>query len=75
MWPSKYPTYEDLRTYFEHCDKVLYIKTNTASDGVVVEAQFDTSEGQWHIQTADGRMAEAKYLVVVCWFRCKALRS
>jgi len=70
-WPSNYPTYEDLRAYFDHCDKVLDIKSNTAFDSVVVEAQFDTNQGRWHVRTADGRTAKAKYLVVAAGFAAK----
>ncbi|KAL6246024.1 hypothetical protein RBB50_007177 [Rhinocladiella similis] len=70
-WPSNYPTYEDLRAYFDHCDKVLDIKSHTAFDSVVVDAQFQTGEGRWHVKTADGRTAKAKYLVVAAGFAAK----
>ncbi|KAL2441727.1 FAD-binding monooxygenase acrE [Exophiala dermatitidis] len=70
-WPSNYPTYQDLRAYFDHCDKVLDIKSHTAFDSVVVEAQFNTDEGRWHVQTADGRMAKAKFFVVAAGFAAK----
>ncbi|EHY58599.1 hypothetical protein HRR83_007322 [Exophiala dermatitidis] len=70
-WPSNYPTYQDLRAYFDHCDKVLDIKSHTAFDSVVVEAQFNTDEGRWHVQTADGRMAKARFFVVAAGFAAK----
>ncbi|KEF62633.1 uncharacterized protein A1O9_00606 [Exophiala aquamarina CBS 119918] len=70
-WPSNYPTYKDLRAYFDHVDKVLDIKSNTAFDSVVVDAQFDTKAGRWHVKTADGRVAKAKYLVVAAGFAAK----
>lgn len=70
-WPSNYPTYKDLRAYFDHVDKVLDIKSHTAFESVVVDAQFDTKEGRWHVKTADGRMAKAKYLVVAAGFAAK----
>lgn len=70
-WPSNYPTYEDLRAYFDHCDKVLDIKSHTAFDSVVVDAQFQTGEGRWHVKTADGRTAKAKYMVVAAGFAAK----
>ncbi|KAL2404794.1 FAD-binding monooxygenase acrE [Exophiala dermatitidis] len=70
-WPSNYPTYQDLRAYFDHCDKVLDIKSHTAFDSVVVEAQFNTAEGRWHVQTADGRMAKARFFVVAAGFAAK----
>jgi len=63
-WPSNYPTYQDLRDYFDHVDKVMQIKKDCAFHTVVVGAEFETSEGKWHIRTADGRTTKAAYLVL-----------
>jgi cation diffusion facilitator CzcD-associated flavoprotein CzcO len=71
VWPSNYPDYKDLRAYFDHCDKVLGIKKETAFNSVVVDAQFNTREGKWTIKTADGRAAKAKYFVVAAGFAAK----
>lgn len=70
-WPNNYPNYKDLRDYFDTCDRVLDIKSQTAFDSVVTEAQFDTSEARWHVKTADGRNAKAKYLVICAGFAAK----
>ncbi|USW55086.1 Putative FAD/NAD(P)-binding domain, FAD/NAD(P)-binding domain superfamily [Septoria linicola] len=70
-WPNNYPTYKDLRAYFDHCDKVLGIKEQTAFESVVVGADFNIKEGRWHVKTADGRTAKAKYLVVAAGFAAK----
>jgi len=70
-WSTNYPTYEELRAYFDHCDKVLGIKKETAFNSVVVDAQFHTDEGRWHVKTADGRTAKAKFFVVAAGFAAK----
>ncbi|KAJ9246546.1 hypothetical protein DTO271D3_8137 [Paecilomyces variotii] len=70
-WSTNYPTYEELRAYFDHVDKVLNIKKDTAFDSVVVGAQFDTNEGKWHIKTADGRVAKARYFIIAAGFAAK----
>ncbi|GAD95023.1 steroid monooxygenase [Paecilomyces variotii No. 5] len=70
-WSTNYPTYEELRAYFDHVDKVLEIKKDTAFDSVVVGAQFDTNEGKWHVKTADGRVAKAKYFIIAAGFAAK----
>ena len=70
-WPNNYPNYHDLRDYFDTCDRVLNIKANTAFESVVTEAQFNTEEGRWHVHTADGRTAKAKYLIVCAGFAAK----
>ncbi|KAI1131578.1 hypothetical protein F5Y10DRAFT_286087 [Nemania abortiva] len=63
-WPSNYPSYEDLRAYFDHVDKVVGIKKDCAFNTVVVGAHFDTSLGRWIVETSDGRIAKAKYLIL-----------
>ena len=63
-WPNNYPNYENLRQYFEHVDKVVGIKKDTAFNTVVVGGGFDTKSGRWIIRTEDGRTTKAKYLVL-----------
>ncbi|KAK4544133.1 hypothetical protein LTR36_004631 [Oleoguttula mirabilis] len=70
-WPSNYPNYKDLRAYFDHLDKVLDIKKDTAFESVVSDAQFNTDEGRWHVKTSDGRTCKAKYLVLATGFAAK----
>jgi len=70
-WPNNYPNYHDLRDYFDTCDRVLDIKSQTAFESVVTGAQFNTEEGRWHVETADGRTAKCKYLVICAGFAAK----
>lgn len=67
-WSTNYPDYRELRAYFDHVDRVLDIKKDCAFETVVVNAQFDTQEGKWHVDTADGRKAKSKYFVVAAGF-------
>lgn len=67
-WTTNYPDHRELRAYFDHVDRVLDIKRDCAFETVVVGAQFDTAEGKWRVQTADGRTAKSKYLVVAAGF-------
>ncbi|KAF4952724.1 hypothetical protein FSARC_12574 [Fusarium sarcochroum] len=70
-WSSNYPTYSDLRDYFDHVDKVIGVKKDCAFNTVVVGAKFDTDSGRWHIRTQDGRLAKAKYLVLGTGFAAR----
>ncbi len=70
-WPNNYPNYHDLRDYFDTCDRVLDIKSQTAFESVVTGAEFKTDEGRWHVKTADGRTARTKYLVICAGFAAK----
>ncbi|KAH8714588.1 hypothetical protein BGZ61DRAFT_476648 [Ilyonectria robusta] len=70
-WPSNYPTYADLRDYFDHVDKVVGIKKDCAFNTVVVGADFDTATGKWNVRTEDGRITKAKYLVLGTGFAAR----
>ncbi|KAI1085163.1 FAD/NAD(P)-binding domain-containing protein [Whalleya microplaca] len=70
-WPNNYPNYENLRDYFEHVDKVVGIKKDTAFNTVVVGGQFDTESGLWTVKTEDGRIAKAKYLILGTGFAAR----
>lgn len=71
VWSTNYPSYDELRSYFDHVDNVLQIKKDCAFNSVVIDARFDTNEGQWHIKTADGRSAYARYFIVATGFAAK----
>lgn len=70
-WPNNYPNYENLRDYFEHVDKVVGIKKDTAFNTVVVGGDFDTKSGRWIVKTEDGRTAKAKYLILGTGFAAR----
>ncbi|TPX14526.1 uncharacterized protein E0L32_005218 [Thyridium curvatum] len=70
-WTSNYPTYQDLRAYFDHVDKVLNIKKDCAFNTVVVGGHFDADIGRWLIRTQDGRTTKAKYLVLGTGFSAR----
>jgi cation diffusion facilitator CzcD-associated flavoprotein CzcO len=67
-WSTNYPNYEELRSYFDHVDKILDIKKDCSFETIVTGAQFQTDEGKWHVKTADGRLAKSKYFVVAAGF-------
>lgn len=74
-WSTNYPDYRELRAYFDHVDQVLDIKKDCAFETVVVGAQFDTEEGKWSVQTADGRTAKSRYFVVAAGFVSSSIHS
>ncbi|RKL00761.1 Baeyer-Villiger monooxygenase [Fusarium oxysporum] len=50
---------------------VIGVKKDIAFNTVVVGGKFDTESGRWHIRTADGRVAKAKYLVLGTGFAAR----
>ena len=67
-WPSNYPTYEHLRAYFDHVDKVLDIKKDCSFNTVVTGATFDTNEAKWTVSTVDGRRTKTRFLILSTGF-------
>lgn len=67
-WSTNYPSYIELRQYFDHVDKVVGIKKDCAFNTVVVGGRFDTETGRWEIRTEDGRTARAKWLILGAGF-------
>lgn len=70
-WTTNYPDYHELQAYFDHVDKVCKLRKDCAFGSVVTSAEFDTVAGRWTVQTADGRNARAKYLIVAAGFSAK----
>ncbi|KAH9997688.1 FAD/NAD(P)-binding domain-containing protein [Xylariaceae sp. FL0662B] len=70
-WPNNYPTYDNLREYFDHVDKVIGIKKDCAFNTVVVGGTFDTKSGRWIVKTEDGRTARPKYLILGTGFAAR----
>ncbi|KAL5044671.1 hypothetical protein BDW71DRAFT_96848 [Aspergillus fruticulosus] len=70
-WKSNYPTYQELRQYFDHVDRVIGVKKDCAFNSVVVGAKFDTTSGKWTVRTADGRVSRCRFLVLGTGFSAK----
>ncbi|KAI0525528.1 hypothetical protein F5B22DRAFT_633621 [Xylaria bambusicola] len=70
-WTSNYPSYEELRAYFDHVDKVVGVKKDCSFNTIVSGAHFDVDTGRWIVKTSDGRTAKAKYLVLGTGFAAK----
>ncbi|MCJ1417740.1 hypothetical protein MMC32_004085 [Xylographa parallela] len=70
-WKEKYPTYRELRQYFDHVDKQLDIKKDVAFDTRVVAAEFDKETCKWVVKTEDGRIARCTYFLLATGFAAK----
>ncbi|RJE24390.1 monooxygenase [Aspergillus sclerotialis] len=70
-WSTNYPSYRELREYFDHVDSVLCIRKDCAFGSVIVDACFDQDKSRWMVHTQDGRSATAKYLIIASGFSAK----
>lgn len=70
-WSTNYPDYHELQQYFDYADKKLDLSKDCAYETVVNGARFDEGEGRWTINTADGRKAKARFLIIATGFASK----
>uniref|UniRef100_A0A914QVE2 Flavin-containing monooxygenase n=1 Tax=Panagrolaimus davidi TaxID=227884 RepID=A0A914QVE2_9BILA len=70
-WKEKFPGGEEIRQYFDFCDKILDIKKDVAFNTKVIGANFKKTEGKWMIKTNDGRITKAKYFLPCIGFAAK----
>ena len=70
-WKYKYPDYQELRDYFDHVEKQLDIKKDTAFNTRVVGAQYNNATHKWDIKTEDGRTAHARFFINAIGFAAK----
>ena len=70
-WTEKYPSWQELRQYFEFVDQKLDIRKDTALESRVISANFDKKTLKWVVKTEDGRTATCKYLINALGFAAK----
>ncbi|KAH8695419.1 putative dimethylaniline monooxygenase [Talaromyces proteolyticus] len=71
-WGEKYPNQKELKTYFDHVDKVLNVRKDCFFNSEVNSATYDEVSCQWTVHTVNGKVATAKYLVVAVGFASKS---
>jgi cation diffusion facilitator CzcD-associated flavoprotein CzcO len=70
-WTTNYPDWHELQAYFDHVDKVCELSKDCAFGSVVTSSEFDTEAGKWTVQTADGRTAKCRFLIIAAGFAAK----
>lgn len=59
---QRFPDHEELRRYFAHVEKVLDLRKDVAFNAQVIDSTWNDSTGRWTVKTADGHIADCKYL-------------
>lgn len=60
---QKYPGHEELKTYFAHMSEVLDLRKDAVFNARVTSATYEKESNQWHIRTAAGHQAAARYVI------------
>jgi cation diffusion facilitator CzcD-associated flavoprotein CzcO len=59
---QRFPGHEELRRYFSHVEKVLDLRKDVTFNAQVIDSSWDEASGRWTVKTADGHVANCKYL-------------
>lgn len=71
-WTEKYPGQAELKAYFDHVDRMFHVRKDCFFNSEVNSATFDKESCRWTVQSADGKVATAKYLLVAVGFASKS---
>lgn len=70
-WKERFPARNELQSYFAHVDRILNLSIDVFFDERVDAATFDATQKTWSIQTAKGRTAQARWLILATGFAAK----
>jgi cation diffusion facilitator CzcD-associated flavoprotein CzcO len=59
-----YPSWRELRAYFQHVDNKLGLSRDIRFNTRVTGAEFDTDRDQWTVQASDGSVTRAHFFVL-----------
>ena len=63
-WTERFPSWEELRAYFQYVDKKLDLGKDIYFNTRVDSAEFDTDQDRWKITMQDGATIHARYFVL-----------
>lgn len=61
---EKFPGHKEIREYCAHVDKVLDLRKDVQFNAHVIDTQWSSSDEQWTVKTAQGQIAQSKYLIL-----------
>lgn len=71
-WTERFPSWEELRRYFQHVDEKLDLSRDIEFNTHVETAAFDADRNEWCVRNANGRETRARFLVPCTGFAAKA---
>ncbi|MEQ8990883.1 MAG: NAD(P)/FAD-dependent oxidoreductase [Pseudomonadales bacterium] len=71
-WSERFPSWRELRAYFQHVDRKLDISRDVRFDTRVTEARFDAEQDEWLIRTEDGHQVRARFFIPCLGFAAQA---
>ncbi|KAE8151974.1 hypothetical protein BDV25DRAFT_170925 [Aspergillus avenaceus] len=72
-WSESYPTYKELRQYFQHVDSILDISKDVIYGEKLVKATFDEATNNWVSETDNGSSFTSRFFCSCIGFAAKRL--
>lgn len=70
-WSERFPSWPELRRYFQYVDKKLDLSRDVELNKGVDSAEFDTKSGRWNVHLSTGEVVDCKYFVLCTGFAAK----
>ncbi|KAG7087479.1 hypothetical protein E1B28_013442 [Marasmius oreades] len=70
-WTEKFPSYTELRDYFNYVDSKLGLSKDIRFNTRVVAAHFDDQVDRWNVKTEDGTVVRPRFLILCTGFASK----
>lgn len=70
-WSELFPSWEELRRYFNHVDSKWNLRKDIRFNTRVLSAAFDEQKGKWILQTSNGDQIECRFVVLCTGFGSK----
>lgn len=71
-WTERFPSWSELRRYFQHVDRVLDLRRDIRFGTRVTAAHWDAERSLWQVHTADGAVTLARFLIPCLGFASSA---
>jgi len=71
VWAERFPDRDELVRYFEHVDRVLDLRRDVDLNTRISTARFDTGRREWNLATEDGRLYQARFVLLCTGFGSK----
>ena len=70
-WSERFPSWPELRRYFQYVDKKLDLSKDCQLNTTVKSAEFDTNACRWNVHISTREVYNCKYFVLCTGFAAK----
>ncbi|KAF8225777.1 FAD/NAD(P)-binding domain-containing protein [Tricholoma matsutake] len=63
-WSERFPSWKELRAYFDYVDKKLDISKDVAFNKRIISADFDADSNRWAVTAQDGTIVHSRFFIL-----------